>query len=135
MATTEAALQVQSSQEVLHVLKQVIYFVIFAVTNTRKTIGTKQIARAQFKLSLMPNNFKAGPGRTPLPTMLLSFLVQRFWMHDGHFDFLDDQDPGMTTSMYTLRILDPTGAFARGGRNTAVRWRELGKETRDARPP
>jgi hypothetical protein len=66
MATTEAALQVQSSQEVLRVLK----------------------------LSLMPNNVEAGPGRTPPPTVLLPFLVQRFSMHDGHFDFLDDQDAG-----------------------------------------
>lgn len=64
MVTTEAAPQVQSSQEVLHVLKQATYFVIFAVPNTRETIGTKQIARQQFKLSLMPNNFEVLP---PVP--------------------------------------------------------------------
>lgn len=60
-----------------------------------KTIGTKQIAKQQFKLSLMPNNFEAGPGRIPPPTVLLPFLVQRFWMHDGHFNFLDGQDAGL----------------------------------------
>jgi hypothetical protein len=94
MATTEAAPQVQNSQEVLRVLQTSDLFRHICGAQYQKTIGTKQIARQQFKLSLMPNNFEAGPGRTP-PTVLLPFLIQRFWMHDGHFDFLDDQDTGL----------------------------------------
>ncbi len=42
----------------------------------------------------MPNNFEAGLGRKPPPTLLLPFLSQRFYMSQGEFDFLDPEGSG-----------------------------------------
>lgn len=60
-----------------------------------KMIGSEQrIARQKLTLEVMPNNFEAGLGRTPPPTLLLPFLSQRFYMSQGEFDFLDPESSG-----------------------------------------
>jgi hypothetical protein len=56
--------------------------------------SNQQIARQQLLLEVMPNNFEAGFGRTPPPTLLLPFLSQRFYMSEGVFDFLDPEASG-----------------------------------------
>ena len=58
-------------------------------------IGSEQrIARQKLTLAMMPNNYQAGFGRTPPPTLLLPFLSQRFYMYEGEFDFLDPEGSG-----------------------------------------
>ena len=61
---------------------------------TSKSISAKQIAKQQLQLQVVPNNFASGPDRTPPPTLLIPFLSQRFWMHNGRFDFLDGEGSG-----------------------------------------
>jgi hypothetical protein len=56
---------------------------------TSKQIGRRQIATQHLTMSVTPNNYQSGPGRTPPPTILLPFLSQRFWMYNGQFEFLD----------------------------------------------
>jgi len=58
-------------------------------------IGSAQrIAKQHLVLNMMPNNYQAGQGRTPPPTLLLPFLSQRFYMSQGVFDFLDPEHSG-----------------------------------------
>ena len=60
-----------------------------------RMIGSEQrIARQKLTLEVMPNNFEAGLGRRPPPTLLLPFLSQRFYMSEGEFDFLDPEGSG-----------------------------------------
>jgi len=60
-----------------------------------KMIGSDQrIAKQHLVLDMMPNNFEAGFGRKPPPTLLLPFLSQRFYMSEGVFDFLDPERSG-----------------------------------------
>jgi hypothetical protein len=60
-----------------------------------KMIGSdERIARQHLILEMMPNNFEAGLGRKPPPTLLLPFLSQRFYMSEGVFDFLDPEHSG-----------------------------------------
>jgi hypothetical protein len=60
-----------------------------------KMIGSdERIARQHLILEMMPNNFEAGFGRKPPPTLLLPFLSQRFYMSEGVFDFLDPEHSG-----------------------------------------
>jgi hypothetical protein len=54
----------------------------------------ERIARQHLILEMMPNNFEAGFGRKPPPTLLLPFLSQRFYMSEGVFDFLDPEHSG-----------------------------------------
>jgi hypothetical protein len=61
---------------------------------TSSRISRKHIAVQRLRLQVTPNNFESGPGRTPPPTLLLPFLSQRFWMLDGHYDFLDGRGSG-----------------------------------------
>lgn len=56
---------------------------------TRKRISQRQVANQTLTLEVSPNNYQTGPGRTPPPTVLVPFLSQRFWMFNGHFEFLD----------------------------------------------
>ena len=58
---------------------------------TSKVVGSKQVAKQHFELDMMPNFYQAAPDRTPPLTLLLPFLSQRAWLHDGHFNFLDGQ--------------------------------------------
>jgi hypothetical protein len=58
-------------------------------------VGSAQrIARQHLVLNVMPNNYQAGKGRIPPPTLLLPFLSQRFYMSEGVFDFLDPEQSG-----------------------------------------
>lgn len=60
-----------------------------------RMIGSEQrIARQKLTLAMMPNNYEAGFGRIPPPTLLLPFLSQRFYMFEGVFDFLDPEGSG-----------------------------------------
>lgn len=60
-----------------------------------KMIGSNErIAKQHLVLEMMPNNFEAGVGRKPPPTLLLPFLSQRFYMSEGVFDFLDPEHSG-----------------------------------------
>lgn len=57
-------------------------------------ISRQPVARQHLIMRPVPNNYESGPGRTPPPTILLPFLSQRFWMYDGHFEFLDGRGSG-----------------------------------------
>jgi hypothetical protein len=59
-----------------------------------KVISTRQVANQELQLQVTPNNYESGPGRTPPPTLLFPFVSQRFWMFNGHFDFLDGLGTG-----------------------------------------
>lgn len=60
-----------------------------------RMIGSEQrIAKQRLRLAMMPNNYEAGFGRVPPPTLLLPFLSQRFYMYQGEFDFLDPEGSG-----------------------------------------
>jgi len=61
---------------------------------TSKRISQRQIANQTLEMEVTPNNYQSGPGRTSPPTLLLPFLSQRFWMFNGHFDFLDGLGTG-----------------------------------------
>jgi hypothetical protein len=61
---------------------------------TRMLGSAQHIANQHLTLAVMPNNFQAGLGRLPPPTLLLPFLSQRFYMYDGVFDFLDPESSG-----------------------------------------
>ncbi len=56
--------------------------------------SNERIANQHLVLDMMPNNFEAGFGRKPPPTLLLPFLSQRFYMSEGIFDFLDPEKSG-----------------------------------------
>lgn len=61
---------------------------------TRMVGSEQRVARQKLTLEVMPNNFEAGLGRRPPPTLLLPFLSQRFYMSEGEFDFLDPEGSG-----------------------------------------
>ena len=54
----------------------------------------ERIARQHLVLDMMPNNYEAGYGRKPPPTLLIPFLSQRFYMSQGEFDFFDPEHSG-----------------------------------------
>lgn len=44
--------------------------------------------------AITPDDFQAGPGRVPPPTLFVPFLSQRFSFPEGQFKFLDKQQSG-----------------------------------------
>lgn len=51
-------------------------------------------ARVALRMTPMPNNYQAAPGRVPWTTVLLPFLSQRFVPLEGSFGFLDPAGSG-----------------------------------------
>ncbi len=59
----------------------------------RHSVG-EQIANIHVHFAITPENFEAGPGRVPPPTLLIPFFSQRFSFPQGEFLFLDSQKSG-----------------------------------------
>jgi hypothetical protein len=53
-----------------------------------------QVANIHVHFAITPENFEAGPGRVPPPTLLIPFFSQRFSFPQGEFLFLDSQKSG-----------------------------------------
>jgi hypothetical protein len=59
-----------------------------------QAISSDQVAQVSMQMTPMPNNFQAGEGRVPPPTVLVPFLSQRFTPLNGGFNFLDSKKSG-----------------------------------------
>lgn len=54
----------------------------------------EQVAQIDVHFAITPDDFQAGPGRVPPPTLFLPFFSQRFSFPQGEFSFLDEQQSG-----------------------------------------
>ena len=82
---------------------------------TNSAISKRQIATQNLDMEVCPNDFESGPGRTPPPTLLLPLTSQRFWMLNGHFDFLDGEGTGFRAIAGGRFFPGPNLSFLIGG--------------------
>jgi hypothetical protein len=58
---------------------------------TGKTISRQSVAKLHLLMQVIHNNYQAGSGRNPPPTVLNPLISQRFSLNNGHIEFLDDE--------------------------------------------
>jgi hypothetical protein len=63
----------------------------------RQAGSENQVAQVNMQMTPMPNNFQAGEGRVPPPTILIPILSQRFTPLNGSLQFFDSEESGFSS--------------------------------------